>query len=83
MLINIVGFLAAFTSTVSLVPQIYRTYKLKSANDLSYLMLLNFLLTSLLWTSYGFMISSFAVWGANVIMIIFSVIMLLLKHCYD
>lgn len=83
MIIKLIGFLAAFTSTISLVPQIYKTYKLKSASDLSYLMLLNFFITSALWTSYGLMISSFAVWGANIIMIMFSIILLVLKYFYD
>jgi MtN3 and saliva related transmembrane protein len=70
MIISIIGFLAAFTSTISLIPQIYKTYKLKSSQDLSYLMLVNFFITSMLWTIYGFMIDSVAVWGANIIMIL-------------
>jgi MtN3 and saliva related transmembrane protein len=83
MIISVIGFLAAFTSTISLLPQICKTYKLKSASDLSYLMLLNFFATSVLWTSYGVMISSFAVWGANIIMIICAIILLVLKYSYD
>ena len=82
-MINIIGFLAAFTSTISLLPQIYKTYRSRSAEDLSYLMLLNFFITSLLWTSYGMMIESIAVWGANIIMIIFSIILIVLKYSYD
>jgi len=50
MITSTIGFLAAFTSTISLIPQIYKTYKLKSSQDLSYLMLVNFLITSILWT---------------------------------
>ena len=82
-MITIIGFLAAFTSTISLIPQVYKTYKLKSSNDLSYLMLLNFFVTSVLWILYGIMIMSVAVWGTNVIMLIFSVILLILKYKYD
>lgn len=83
MIISVLGFLAAFTSTISLVPQIYKTYLSKSATDLSYLMLLNFFITSVLWTSYGVLIDSFAVWGANLIMIAFSIILIVLKYLYD
>ncbi|MGC0371403.1 MAG: hypothetical protein DGJ47_000092 [Rickettsiaceae bacterium] len=83
MIISILGFLAAFTSTISLVPQIYKTYISKSAADLSYLMLLNFFVTSVLWTSYGIMITSLAVWGANLIMIFFSMILIALKYQYE
>ncbi|MDG1436977.1 MAG: SemiSWEET family transporter [Rickettsiaceae bacterium] len=83
MIISIIGFMAAFTSTISLIPQIYRTYKLKSSYDLSYLMLLNFFVTSVLWIIYGVMITSMVVWGTNVIMLIFSIILLFLKYIYD
>jgi len=82
MITSTIGFLAAFTSTISLIPQIYKTYKLKSSQDLSYLMLVNFLITSILWTIYGLMIASVAVWGANIIMIGFSLILLGLKYLY-
>jgi len=80
MLVTFIGFLAAFTSTISLVPQIYKTYKSRSSKDLSYLMLANFLATSMLWVAYGLMVSSQAVWVANIILVVFSTLMLILKY---
>ena len=79
MLVEIIGFLAAFTSTVSLIPQIIKTFRTKSAEDVSFFMLVNFLVTSLLWLLYGLMIGAAAVWVANAIMTLFSIVMLALK----
>jgi MtN3 and saliva related transmembrane protein len=82
MLVNIIGFLAAVTSTISLIPQVIKMFKTHSVEDLSIGMIINFFLTSILWIIYGIMISSWSVWLTNIIMLIFSVIMLYLKMKY-
>lgn len=83
MFIKTIGFLAAFTSTISLVPQIIQSFRTKSVSDLSVWMLWNFLFSSLLWCVYGAMIISFAVVCTNLIMTLFSVWLLILKVKYD
>jgi len=83
MLIKIIGFLAAFTSTISLIPQLVQSYRTKSVNDLSIWMLWNFIISSVLWLLYGMMISSYAVLVTNLIMVLFSVWILALKLKYD
>lgn len=83
MIVAIIGFLAAFTSTISLIPQIYKTYTTKSSKDLSYIMLINFFITSALWITYGIMILSAAVYIANIIMLFFSIVLMVLKYIYD
>ena len=82
MLVEIIGSLAAFTSTISLLPQIIKAHRTRSTDDLSIGMLLIFLLTSLLWAIYGLMIASYAVLIANVLMVLFSVWMLTLTYCF-
>lgn len=83
MLVSIVGFIATVTSIISLPPQLYRTYKTKSAKDLSLCMLINFLLCSLSWVAYGFLTHTTSVWITNIIMSIFSIIMIVMKITYD
>ncbi len=83
MLITIFGFLAALTSTISLIPQIYKTYKTKSTRDISVLMLLNFVFSSICWVIYGAMIDAMSVVWCNVIMLGFSLILMVLKYCYE
>ena len=83
MLTEIIGMFATITSILSLVPQIIKTSKTKSVHDLSFLMVLNLLCTSVLWFIYGLMIESLSVIVANVILTIFSVWLLYLKVIYD
>lgn len=83
MFIKTIGFFAAFTSTISLVPQIIQSFRTKSVNDLSVWMLWNFLASSTLWCIYGFMITSFAVICTNLIMTLFSIWLLILKVRYN
>lgn len=78
-MLTIISFIAIFTSTISLVPQIYRTYKSKSVEDLSLLMLFNFLICSVAWVAYGILTDSLSVLLSNLVMIIFSALLLFFK----
>jgi MtN3 and saliva related transmembrane protein len=83
MLLAAVGFVAFFTSTISLVPQMYRTFTTKSVDDLSLLMLVNFVIGSIAWVIYGIMTDTFSVWFTNILWAICSVIMLWFKIRYS
>lgn len=83
MLLTIVGVIATVTSVISLPPQLYRTYVTKSADDISLFMLINFLICSLSWIAYGFMTDTTSVWVTNIIMGIFSLMMIALKIRYS
>ena len=82
MLVDIIGFLAAFTSTISLIPQVIKMLQTRSVEDVSIWMIINFLLTSILWILYGFIIISWSVWLTNIFMLIFAIIMIYLKVKY-
>jgi lactoylglutathione lyase len=53
LIIKIVGFIAAFLTTSSFIPQAYKTWKTKSTDDLSPIMFILFCLGILLWLFYG------------------------------
>lgn len=78
-MLTIISFIAIFTSIVSLIPQIYLSYKRKSVEDLSLLMLLNFLICSMSWVAYSVLTESLSVFISNLIMIIFSAVLLFFK----
>jgi MtN3 and saliva related transmembrane protein len=61
------GYLAGTLTTLSFVPQVLRTWKLKETKDFSLAMLLLFAAGMLLWTAYGIGIDSLPVIAANVI----------------
>ena len=52
-MINVIGYIAGFLTTAALVPQLLKTWKTKSANDLSLGMLLTFNLGVITWLTYG------------------------------
>ena len=81
-LITTVVFIASFTSVISLIPKIIKSYKTKSVSDLSFLMLVNFLICSISWTLYGILIHDLSVLATNIIMTIFSLILLVFKIRY-
>ena len=83
MLVNIVGFLACFTSTISLIPQIIKMFKTRSVDDLSTGMIINFLLSSIFWILYGYLIISWSVLLTNIFMLILAITMAFLKIKYS
>lgn len=63
--IDIIGLFGAFLSGVTFFPQVYRTWKLKSARDLSLTMVLIILLSNVVWLTYAFEKQDLAIITAN------------------
>ena len=61
MIENIIGFVAGFFIAVSMIPQVIKSYKTKSVEDISFLMLIIIALGAFLWTVYGMLIKSLPV----------------------
>ena len=64
---EIVGIMAAVSTTAAFVPQVYKTWKSKSVEELSLVMYLVFLTGIILWLIYGVLLHSFAIILANII----------------
>lgn len=62
-----VGYIAGTLTTISFLPQVIRTWELRSTRDFSFAMLILFGLGMLLWTVYGIWIGSLPIILANVI----------------
>jgi len=82
-IINVSGLIASITSVIGLTPQIYKTYKTKSAQDLSSLMLWNYFICSLAWIIYGNYTDSSFVTISNIIGLVSCVISIMQKKYYD
>jgi len=65
--IMLTGYIAGTLTTLSFVPQVLRTWKLRETKDFSLAMLLLFAAGMLLWTAYGIWINSYPIIAANVI----------------
>tara|TARA_Y100001970_G_C13882366_1_gene674474 strand:+ start:444 stop:698 length:255 start_codon:yes stop_codon:yes gene_type:complete len=64
--IDMVGLFGAFLSGITFLPQVYRTWKLKSARDLSLVMILIILLSNVVWLIYAFNKQDISIISANI-----------------
>jgi MtN3 and saliva related transmembrane protein len=81
--VALAGYLAGTLTTISFVPQVIRTWKLKETKDFSLAMLLLFAAGMILWTTYGIWISSFPIIAANTITLGLVMILLWMKIKYQ
>ncbi|MFA6521176.1 MAG: SemiSWEET transporter [Candidatus Gracilibacteria bacterium] len=77
-----IGIMAGICTTVSLVPQVIKTLKTKSAKDVSLLMFVIFSMGVLLWLVYGFIINSISMIVANCVTFVLAAIILVAKVKY-
>ncbi len=80
--ISIFGFLAALLTTIAFLPQLYKTWATKSADDVSLIMLIVFITGLICWIIYGFKIDSIPILVANIVTFIFNFSILILKLTY-
>ncbi|WP_320664774.1 SemiSWEET transporter [Prochlorococcus sp. MIT 1223] len=76
------GFAAAILTTFAFLPQVIKTWKTKSAEDFSYVMLICFLSGISCWIIYGLNINSIPIVTANIITFILNFFILVLKLIY-
>lgn len=77
-----IGLLAAILTTGAFVPQVYKTWKIKSADDISLTMYLVFFIGLVLWLIYGIHLNSLPMIFANSITGILALIVLYFKLTY-
>ena len=65
--VELVGSVAAFFTTIAFVPQVIQTWKSKHARDLSLGMFSLFTTGVLLWLVYGVLIGSWPIIIANIV----------------
>jgi MtN3 and saliva related transmembrane protein len=81
--VEILGFFAGILMTCSFVPQVYKTYKTKSAKDVSMPMFVLFAFGTISWIIYGIISSKPAIYISNMIIFTFAIIQIALKIKYD
>ena len=79
---DIIGYMAAFGTTVSFLPQAIKTIQTKDTSGISLYMYMLFTAGTFLWLMYGLMSHSLPVAVANVITIVFASIILVYKLKY-
>lgn len=80
--ITMLGLVAASLTTVAFIPQVHKTWKTKSAKDLSLGMYLIFTSGVILWLVYGILKSDIPIIAANVVTLSLTLILLYFKIFY-
>jgi MtN3 and saliva related transmembrane protein len=77
--IQIAGHIGAFLSSVTFIPQVYRVWKTKSANDLSMTMMVIVFISTVIWLVYGVALMLWPVILANSVIAVLSLMLIYFK----
>jgi MtN3 and saliva related transmembrane protein len=80
---SMVGFFAGFLTTISFLPQVVKTWKSRSASDLSLGMFLAFSLGVVFWLTYGFLIQEPPIIFWNIVTLVLVLAILVMKLKFD
>lgn len=77
--IQLLGMIAGILTTVAFLPQVVKTWKSRSAKDLSLGMFSIFCLGVLLWLIYGLLVSDLPIILANLVTLVLALTLLVFK----
>ena len=79
---DIIGMIAGTLTTIAFVPQVVKTWRSKSTEDISYGMFILFSLGLVLWLVYGIVIDALPIIISNTITLALALVILGLKFRY-
>ena len=82
-LTTIVGFIAGLVTTAANLPQVWKTYRNKSGEGLSFRMLLALAIGLGLWIMYGIMIKSLPLIATNAVVFLLILLLIGMKLKFD
>ena len=80
--IDILGYIAATLTTIAFLPQVIKTWRSRSAKDVSLVMMITFSIGVFLWLLYGLAIQAMPVILANATTLILALLIVILKIKY-
>ncbi len=82
-LVDVVGTVAALLTTLAFVPQVVQIWRTRSASSVSMPMYVIFTVGVLLWLAYGLMLVSWPIIGCNIVTLVLSVSVIVMKLKFD
>lgn len=76
------GLVAGVLTTIAYLPQLIKTWQSKSADDLSWSMLIILCIGIILWLVYGFSVHDIPIVAANIVTFVLASVILVLKIRY-
>ncbi len=81
-IVEYIGYLGSFLTSVTFIPQVYKSWKSRSVGDLSVWMVGIVIFSTLVWLVYGWAISSRPVIVANMVVLLLSLLLLYFKFSF-
>ncbi len=81
--VAILGYVAGLITAFTFLPQVIKTWKTKSAKDVSLAMFLIALTNQILWLSYGILKNDSVIIITNAVMLVMTCVMISLKLKYN
>lgn len=81
-LTDTVGYIASVVGTMLMLPQVWKAWKTKRVEDLSFGMVILYFFNCLLWLLYGLLLAAHPLILANGIALIISIVQMILKLKY-
>ena len=80
--VELIGYFGSFLTSITFIPQVYKSWKSKSVGDLSIWMVLIVVTSTLVWLVYGYAINSGPVMVANTIVLVLTLVLLYFKMTF-
>jgi len=82
-LLDLLGLSAGSLTTLSFVPQVIKTWRSKSADDISTGMFVIFSIGLVMWLIYGLYLQSQPIIVSNIVTLALTIVILILKYRYS
>ncbi|MBN9299258.1 MAG: hypothetical protein J0I41_19815 [Filimonas sp.] len=79
---DVLGYVGAFLTSITFIPQVYKAWQTKSVGDLSTWMLIIVITSATVWLIYGIGAMLFPVIIANSIVLILSLLLMVFKFSF-
>lgn len=77
--IELIGYIGSFLTSITFIPQVYKSWQSKSVGDLSVWMIFIVITSTIVWLVYGFAINSGPVILANFVVLALTLLLLYFK----
>ena len=80
---EVLGYVAGAVTTFTFLPQVIKTWKDKSAKDISLLMFVIAAVNEVMWIAYGVMIDKMVIILTNAILLVMALVMIFFKFRFN
>lgn len=81
--VDVLGYVAGAITAFTFLPQVIKTWRAKSAKDISVLMFVIAVANEILWIAYGIMIDKMVIILTNAILMVMALLMIFFKFRFN